>query len=130
MPRKVSRKNLIKKLDTIFSQYIRLRNTKNEMAKCVTCGKEDHWKRMQAGHFIGRKHYATRWDKQNVQVQCVACNVYRYGEQYKFGKWLDQNLGFGTTDELYNKSLNIVKFTDDEIKNQIDYYKYLVEELL
>ena len=56
MPKKPSRKNLIKKLDNVFSQYIRRRFAVNGVTKCVTCGKEDFWKggEMQAGHFISR----------------------------------------------------------------------------
>ena len=84
MPRKSTRKTLIKKLDTIFSIYIRRKNSVNEIAQCITCGKKDHWKKMQNGHFMSRKHYATRWDEDNVEVQCMGCNVYRYGEQYLY----------------------------------------------
>ncbi|QDP50533.1 MAG: putative protein ninG [Prokaryotic dsDNA virus sp.] len=127
--RKPKRKTLIKKLDTIFSKYIRLRKAKNEFAKCVTCGKVAHFSKLQAGHFISRKNYATRWDDTNVQVQCVACNVYKYGEQYKFGIWLDKNIGEGTADKLYKKSRKICKFSDDKIKEMIDYYKQVVDQL-
>jgi 5-methylcytosine-specific restriction endonuclease McrA len=88
MAKKPSRKTIITKLDNIFSQYIRLRYSKNEISECVTCGKQDHWKKLQAGHFVSRKHYATRWDEDNVQVQCSGCNVFRYGEQYLFSKYL------------------------------------------
>ena len=61
MPKKPSRKTLVKKLDKVFSQYIRRRFAVNEIAKCVTCGKQAHWKDLQAGHFMSRKHYSTRW---------------------------------------------------------------------
>ena len=91
MPKKASRKTIVKKLDAIFSIYIRRRYAKNNIAECVTCGKRDHWKNLQAGHFMSRKHYATRWDEDNVEVQCMACNVYRYGEQYKFSKYLGED---------------------------------------
>jgi hypothetical protein len=40
MAKKPSRKTIITKLDSIFSQYIRLRYSKNEIATCVTCGKQ------------------------------------------------------------------------------------------
>jgi hypothetical protein len=75
MAKKPSRKTIITKLDSIFSQYIRLRYSKNEISECVTCGKQDHWKKLQAGHFVSRKHYATRWDEDNVKfnVQDVMC---------------------------------------------------------
>lgn len=126
MAKKPARKTIITKLDNIFSQYIRLRYSKNEIAECVTCGKQDHWKKQQAGHFISRKHYATRWDEDNVQVQCVSCNVYRYGEQYLFSKYLGETL----SDELISKSRLIVKFSDIELLEMIEHYKEKVNNLL
>lgn len=119
MPKKPTRKGLIKKLDTVFSEYIRRRYAKNDIATCVTCGKKDHWKKLQAGHFMSRKHYSTRWDEDNVEVQCSACNVFRYGEQYLFAKYL----GTEKADMLLAKSRETVKFPDWEIQEMIDLYK-------
>ena len=119
MAKKPSRKTIIKKLDKVFSQFIRRRFAVNEIAKCVTCGKQAHWKELQAGHFMSRKHYSTRWDETNVQVQCSGCNVFRYGEQYLFAK----HLGEKKADELLVKSRQTVKFTDHDIQDMIDLYK-------
>jgi hypothetical protein len=119
MAKKPTRKTLITKLDKVFSEYIRRRYAKNDIATCVTCGKKDHWKKLQAGHFMSRKHYATRWDEDNVEVQCSACNVFRYGEQYLFAKYL----GTEKADMLLNKSRETVKFPDWEIQEMIDLYK-------
>tara|TARA_R110000796_G_scaffold100968_3_gene209729 strand:- start:108 stop:500 length:393 start_codon:yes stop_codon:yes gene_type:complete len=129
MPKKKSRKSLIKKLDTAFSQYIRRRFAANEVAKCVTCGKEAHWKELQAGHFMSRKHYSTRWDETNVQVQCSGCNVFRYGEQYKFGIYLEQAYDKGTAEELQAKSREITKFSDNELIALIEHYNKLLTNL-
>lgn len=126
MSKKPSRKTIITKLDNIFSQYIRLRYSKNELSECVTCGKQDHWNKLQAGHFISRKHYATRWDEDNVQVQCSGCNVFRYGEQYLFSKYLGTEL----SEELLIKSRKIQKFTDFELLEMIEIYKDKVNNLL
>jgi hypothetical protein len=126
MSKKPSRKTIITKLDSIFSQYIRLRYSKNEIATCVTCGKQDHWKKMQNGHFISRKHYATRWDEDNCQVQCSGCNVFRYGEQYLFSKYL----GVDLSEELLMKSRKIQKFTDNELLDMIELYNEKVNNLL
>ena len=123
--KKPSRKNIVKKLDTIFSIYIRRRYSIDEISTCVTCGKEDHWKKLQAGHFMSRKHYATRWDEYNVEVQCMGCNVYRYGEQYLFAKYL----GKDKADELLLKSREIQKFTDNELLDLIEVYKIKVNNL-
>lgn len=125
MPKKPSRKTIVTKLDKVFSEYIRRRYAKNGIAECVTCGKKDHWKNLQAGHFMSRKHYATRWDDENVQVQCMACNVYRYGEQYLFAKYLGQE----KADELLARSRTMVKLKDWELEEMIEKYKKLLSEV-
>jgi len=125
MPRKPKRKNLIKKLDAVFSKYIRLRDADTEgYCRCSTCGEVHHWTKIQAGHFISRKHYATRWNEDNVHAQCVACNVFRYGEQYKFSLYLGDKL----SKKLLEKSRLIAKFTDIEIKEMIDDYNDRIKQ--
>jgi hypothetical protein len=118
MAKKVSRKSLVEKLDKVFSIYIRRRYAINDIAKCVTCGKEDNWKSLQCGHFMSRKHLSTRWNEDNCQVQCAGCNVFRYGEQYKFSLYLGDKL----SQQLHIQSKQICKFTDVELQEKIDYY--------
>jgi hypothetical protein len=118
MAKKPTRTSLIKKLDTVFSIYIRRRYAINDIAKCVTCGKEDNWKSLQCGHFMSRKHLSTRWNEDNCQVQCAGCNVFRYGEQYKFSLYLGDKL----SEQLHIQSKQICKFTDVELQEKIDYY--------
>lgn len=126
--KKPTRSKLVKKLDAVFSQWVRLSNADSRgFCTCVTCGKQGHWKTggIQAGHFISRKHYSTRWDERNVKPQCVACNVYRAGEQYKYSLYLGNNLA----EELYSKSKNIVKFTNVELEELISTYSTKVKKL-
>lgn len=119
MAKKISRKGLVAKLDKIFSEYIRRRYADhNGICTCVTCGKKDHWKNQQAGHFMSRKHYSTRWNEDNVQVQCMGCNVYRYGEQYKYGIYL----GSDKADELYLLSHQTIKFSNVDLEDMIEIY--------
>jgi hypothetical protein len=122
-PKTISRSGLIKKLDAEFSIYIRKRYAIHGKASCFTCDKIDDWNKLQCGHFQSRKHYATRWDETNCQVQCVGCNVYRYGEQYKFGIHLDQVHGMGTSESLLQKSRTESKLKNYEIQEMIEYYK-------
>lgn len=128
--RKISRKGLVKKLDTIFSIFIRLRKA-NELGEvsCYTCGKKDHYKKMQCGHFMSRKHYSTRWEELNCQVQCYSCNVMRYGEQYKYGIQLKKEYGEHLPDELLTMSRRIVKFSNDDLNEMINRYKHYVDLL-
>lgn len=120
MPKKITRSKLVKKLDNIFSQYIRLSNSKNGNCTCVTCGKVGHWKNggIQAGHFMSRKHYSTRWDERNVKPQCVGCNMFKSGEQYKFSLYLGEQL----SEELLQESHKICKFTSDELEEMVTHY--------
>ena len=95
----------------MVSIYIRLREA-NEygMCQCFTCGVVRHYKDgMQNGHFQSRKHLSTRFDEENCQVQCVKCNVYSWGEQYKFALGLDGKYGEGKAEEITILSQNNFK---------------------
>ena len=128
--KKPTRSKLVKKLDAVFSEYIRRRYAdENGLAQCVTCHKKDHWKKLQAGHFISRKHYSTRWDEINVQVQCSGCNVFRYGEQYLFSLWLESNIGEGTAELLLQQSKQINKISSYELESLITKYENILKEL-
>ena len=129
MSKKVSRKNLVKRLDTVFSQYIRLRNANAQgIAECYTCGKKDHWKKLQCGHFMSRKSYSTRWDEMNCNVQCVKCNMFEQGMSYVFGLNLNKDFGDGTAEGLLQKSKQIVKLQNYELEGLITKYTDLVKK--
>ena len=125
----IKRGKIVKKLDNIFSIYIRKRYAKDDVSKCFTCGKLDHWKNLQCGHFQSRRKYSTRWDKLNCQVQCAKCNIFSQGEQYIFGKRLDETYGEGTANELALKGNFLVKLSTNELEDLTTTYKDLVNEL-
>ena len=121
---------LKKKLDKIFSEFIRRRNADYlGFITCFTCGVKKHWKEQQAGHFQSRSHHSTRWDEVNVQVQCVKCNMFRQGEQYKFGLYLDERYGKGTAEELENRAKTIVKINRVDYEEAITRYKQKIKDL-
>lgn len=119
--KKPTRSKLVKKLDVVFSQWVRLSNADHRgFCRCVTCRKEGHWKTggIQAGHFISRKHYSTRWDERNVKPQCVGCNMFRSGEQYQYSLYLGNKL----SKNLLEESRKLVKFTNVELEEMIQKY--------
>ena len=122
---------LKKELDKWFSLYIRLRDATDEgLVQCFTCGKVSHYKSgMQNGHFQSRKHLATRWDEENCQVQCVGCNMFKAGEQYKFSVALDGKYGEGKAEELELLARTIMKVSRIDYEEKISYYKDLVDKL-
>jgi hypothetical protein len=113
-----TRKSLVIKLDTVFSQYIRRKDAIDDIAECITCGKKDHYKKLQNGHFMSRRHYSTRWHENNVGVQCYGCNISRHGEQFKFSLYLGDKLA----EEMYVMSHKTVKFADVDLIELIELY--------
>ena len=122
---------LKKELDKWFSLYIRLRDATDEgLCQCFTCGKVAHYKSgMQNGHFQSRRHHATRWNEQNCEVQCVKCNMFKQGEQWKFGIRLDAKYGLGTAQDLEFLAKQITKVNRSDYEENISYYKDAVEKL-
>jgi len=123
---------LKKELDKYFSLYIRLRDATDHegLCQCITCGKISHYKKgIQNGHFQSRRFMATRYDEQNCSSQCIACNLYRGGEQYRFALAIDSKYGEGTAQELEFLARTIVKFTRSDYEEKISYYKEAVKNL-
>lgn len=113
----------------VFSLYIRLRDSKDGFGNCCTCKKLVHYKEAHAGHFISRRHMATKYDERNVALQCVSCNTYNQGQQFLFSKFIDQKYGAGTSDELLTLSRKTVKMNLVDIKSLTDLYKQKIKML-
>tara|TARA_R110000824_G_scaffold74096_1_gene188624 strand:- start:470 stop:877 length:408 start_codon:yes stop_codon:yes gene_type:complete len=122
---------LKKELDKWFSLFIRLRSC-NEfgMVQCFTCGCVKHYKKgIQNGHFQSRQFMTTRYDEENCQPQCIGCNMFKQGEQFKFALGLDAMYGEGTAEELQVLARRITKFTRVDYEEKISYYKSCVDNL-
>lgn len=103
---------LKRKADKVFSLAIRLRDSdKNGYGRCITCSKRVHYKEAHAGHFISRRYGATRYDEENVNLQCTLCNTFRAGEQYKYGLEVDLKYGNGTAEKLHAKANSDFRFS-------------------
>ena len=84
---------------------------------------------MQNGHFQSRSFLSTRFNEENCQPQCVGCNMFKQGEQYKFALALDSKYGEGTAQELESLARITVKLTRVDYEDSIRYYKSAVEKL-
>ncbi len=125
-----SRSELVKRLDSVFSQYIRLKDSVGGPASCVTCGGTKPWKEMQNGHFFTRGRQTTRWDEMNCHVQDYRCNVILSGNYINYTRFMIDRYGREAVDELEKKSLSGEKITTPELRERIEYYKNKVNELL
>lgn len=130
----VSRKKLIRDLDSVFSKYIRLKDAFLEegelVAKCVTCGDIKAWKQLQNGHYYSRGRYQTRWDEDNCHVQCMRCNVYLKGQYIQYTLFMIDMYGRDFVDELGIKSINPAKISSVDLRVRTEEYKQKVKKLL
>ena len=120
-----TKSQLTKELDTVFSQYIRHSRSKNGICTCITCDREYEVKKIHCGHFLSRQYMSTRWDERNVAPQCYGCNVMQQGKQFEFSLKLGKEL----SEELYLLSKQTKKYSLDELKEMIAYYKEQLKNL-
>jgi len=65
----------VEKAAKLLQRLVRLKaSDDNGYCQCVTCGKIDHYKNMQGGHFYSRRHTVFKLFEENIHVQCPACN--------------------------------------------------------
>lgn len=120
-PKSVS--SLKKKLDKVFSIYIRQRGMDwKEENKCFTCLKQDHWKNLQAGHFITRGDNNLRYDEQNVNIQCVGCNVFKRGNMVVYAIKMREKYGKDIIEKLWKKSQKPKNWKISELESLIKKY--------
>lgn len=130
MKKKLSLRALEKKLDKVFSIYIRRRHADaGGTVQCVTCQKRMHWEKdgAQAGHFIKRQHRSTRWRPTNCHVQCTSCNTYRGGMQDEYAKFIVHTYGLAEFDDLMESKHKVVKFTREAMEGMLAYFTLEIE---
>ena len=106
---------MIKKLDSLFSKYVRLRDTKGGKGKCITCPAELTYEEGTCGHFRKRRHMATRWLPDNGHLQCPECNTEDNDTKYEAA--LIEKIGKERVEEVIWLSRQDTKFTKGELRN-------------
>ncbi len=122
-------KKLVTKLDTIFSQFIRLRDSKNGIGQCCSCGKVVLWKEADAGHFVNRKWFSTRWREDNVHLQCRSCNRFDEGNTAGYSLFMMRKYGEAHIEFLKGIKNQAMKYSDSDLLLLIDHYKKEVKKL-
>ena len=121
---RTERQKLEDKLDDIVRNIVRARDfAGDQWCKCVTCDKSfkwGDWNRFNAGHFQVRRHRATRWLLKNVNMQCVSCNNFGKGEQFKHGAEIDKKYGKGTSERIENLARTTVKLSISDLKSMLE----------
>ena len=123
---------LKKKLDKVFSEYIRKRDSDYKgNCKCISCGKEypAFGGSTHAGHLFSRRYLSIRYDERNVNSQCSYCNTFLNGNQIKAARGVENKWGKGTVDELESRMHIVVKLTRADYEEAIQRYKQKIKDL-
>lgn len=117
------------KLDKVFSEYIRKRDTRNGVFKCISCGRILPYEQADCGHYINRKHMATRFDEMNCNAQCISCNRFDEGNIQGYRRGLVSLYGEQQVNLLEAKKHNFRKYSDFEYEVLIKHYKEEIKKL-
>lgn len=134
MAKNLTRSQLIKRIDRLFQTVRRYDGAwkKNGMwyNKCVTSGMALPMSKIQAGHWIPRAVYATRWDPTNCNPQSAHDNLYKNGAYIEYSHWYIQKYGQDKYEQMIatyerHKQGKIPAFKMSELKEIHD--KWLAE---
>ena len=121
---------LVKKLDDVFQMCIRYRDN----FTCITCGRKfprGERTELHAGHYIGRGCYATRWDEENVNAQCAACNLKQSLADvetiHRYEVALKAKYGDDVIDRLFFKKHEPFKLSRAYLEDNIKLYQDALE---
>ena len=110
----------------LMSKYIRLKySDKDGMCRCVTCGKVDHYKKMQAGHAVAGRGGFVLFNEKIIRVQCLGCNVHAGGRYDRFFEYLFSEEKSITAEEY----AEIVRESQKPHKLSIADYEKLIADL-
>lgn len=117
---------LKKQLWGVFSEYIRQRDD----GVCISCGKKDFWRKMDAGHYIPKTAGLTLYfDERNVNCQCTHCNRWMHGNLSDYAIALRRKYGEKILEELDAEKHTLKKIKNEEYKMLIEKYKTKTQEL-
>lgn len=123
------KKTLEKKLDIVFSRYVRLRDTKDGWGVCCSSGKKILYTEGDAGHFINRKWRATRWHEENVHFQSIADNRFNEGNPAGYALFMLEKYSKEKVEYLLALSRTTARFTDFDGEMMIKDYRQKIKEL-
>lgn len=123
------RTDYIKKLDKVFSEYIRLRDSMNGYFRCISCGQIKPYEQADCGHYYSRTRMSTRFDEDNCHAECRSCNRFKADHLIGYQKNLISKIGQTKFDLLAFKANQVKKWSDFELKALIDCYQDKVKQL-
>ena len=123
MSKKPTIAQLKKKLDKVFSLWVRNQGANNGYNICYTCNVRLPIGEMQAAHFISRTHSSTRFDPINVRPSCFRCNIWLNGNMPIFAQKLLKELGEKGFNDLIKEGKEIKQWSIQTLQELIRHYE-------
>lgn len=117
--KKKSHPQLKKILWEVFSEYIRLRDSKDGMFTCISCGRFQSAAggNLQAGHYYKSETFpALRYCEKNNNSQCLSCNIFKEGNRQGYEIGLIKKYGQAAVDKLKLQAHNKAKLGRFELE--------------
>ena len=115
-----------KKVQTVFNNYIRLRDMQKG---CISCGTPLQLRKFDAGHYYPTTYQGIRFHENNVHGQCVPCNRNKHGNIHEYRKRITERISqeeLDWLDENRNIKLNLNKIELEELYIK---YKKMIKEI-
>jgi hypothetical protein len=103
---------------------------------CVTCGKVDHWKNMDGGHYISRTWTRYKLESlclggefENIWPQCKGCNRFDHRIHDDYAAFMRGQYGEEYMDTVSQRKRDTKKYTKPEIIEIIKYLKQQIKGL-
>ena len=121
--KKPTRSKIIQKADSVFSTFIRLRDSdRHGIVTCPLCWAKLPRKKAQNMHFITRACWLYRYDEINCHAWCMRCNVILNWNYIIYTRYMQNAYWINTVDDMIKKSKMVWKLSTPEIQEIIEEY--------
>lgn len=120
------------KADALMSEYIRRKHAdEHGYVTCVSCGRSFRWQDVDNGHFISRRHFATRYIEENCHPECKGCNRFNHDHLIGYTQSMIDLYGKDGIKWLQEESRKLLSPSQKRqlVTEAIEYYGGKLEEM-
>ena len=127
--KKPTRSKLVQKADSIFSTYVRLRDSNNKgIVTCPLCWAKIPRKKAQNMHFITRSCWLYRYDEDNCFAWCYKCNCILNWNYIIYTRFMQDKFWIERVDEMIRESKEVYKLPTYELEEIINTYTNKIQK--
>lgn len=133
-PKKLQTKlsTLQTKADDLMSEYIRRKYAdEHGYVSCVVCGRMFRWQEVDCGHFVSRRHFATRYTEENAHPECRYDNRFNHDHLIGYTQYMIEMYGKDGVKELQDESKKVLTPSQKRaiVTEAIEYYTQKIKGL-